>query len=125
MLGIEHRTKLLRATGWLMVLGVVVLSLIRLPATPLAVEGGDKLLHLGTYFLLAYWFFHTHPKRTGRILLGFLLLGTALEWLQTLTGYRYLELMDWLMNVAGVWVAWVVYFGFGWRIKLLCCQQTS
>lgn len=121
----EQRHRVLRLLGWLMVAGVVVLSLVRLPATPLAVEGGDKWLHLGTYFWLAYWFFHTHPKRPWGIVLGFVILGSVLEWLQSLTGYRYLEIMDWLMNVTGVLLAWVVFFGLGWRIKFLSRQQTS
>ncbi|WP_223786964.1 VanZ family protein [Marinicella meishanensis] len=115
----EHRHFWLRFIGWLMVAGVVVLSLIRLPATPLAVSGGDKLLHLGTYAILTYWFLHTHPARPLAIVLGFMGLGTALEGLQTLTGYRYLEVMDWLMNVTGVVLAWLVFYGLRWRIKYL------
>jgi len=120
----EHRVIALQAMGWGMVAGVVLLSLVRLPATQLAVAGGDKLLHLCTYLLLTYWFFHTHPKRPKSIILGFVGLGTALEWLQSFTAYRYLEMMDWLMNLSGVLLAWLVFFVFRWQIKFLCCRPT-
>ncbi len=114
-----HKTTMLRSLGWLMVAGVVVLSLVRLPATPTAFSGSDKLLHLGTYFFLSLWFFHVYHNKKWQTIAGFVLLGTMLEWLQSLTSYRYMEWLDWAMNLAGVALAWLVFFVMKLRLKAL------
>ena len=104
-----NKLRLTRSLGWLMVAAVVMLSLVRLPETNIQVQGGDKLLHLCTYWVLSYWFFHVYPNKTWHIIIGFVLLGTVLEFLQSLTPYRYLEWLDWVMNVTGVLLGWVTF----------------
>ena len=110
---------LLRSIGWLMVLGVMVLSLIQLPTTPAAIPGSDKLLHLVSYFLLCYWFLHTYFKYKLTVIIGFVLLGLLLEILQSLTPYRFLEWLDMLMNATGVFMAYVVFWQLKIRVKSL------
>ncbi len=115
----SFRSGILRAIGWLMVVGVIVLSLIQLPATPEAIPGSDKLLHLVSYFLLSFWFFHTYFKHKITIISGFMLLGFCLEILQSLTPYRFLEWLDMLMNATGVLLACVVFWQLKIRVKWL------
>ena len=82
----------------------VVLSLVPLPAAPLAVPEGDKLGHFLAYFALTAWY--AQLARTTRELawraLGFVALGVALEALQSLTGWRHgNDPIDALANLAG------------------------
>jgi len=116
---LSRHSGLLRSIGWLMVMGVTTLSLIQLPPTPNAIAGSDKLLHLTTYFLLSYWFFHTYYRHKPIIISGFLLLGWLLEILQSLTPYRFLEWLDMLMNATGVLLAYVIFWCLKIRLKWL------
>ena len=100
-----------------MVAGLVVMSLIKLPQTPVQIDGGDKLLHLGSYFFLSYWFHHAYHRYPWQVSMGFLCLGLTLEWMQSLTTYRHVEWMDGLMNLSGVMLAWLLYQVVGIRIK--------
>lgn len=114
-----QKSQVFRALGWLMVGAVVVLSLIRLPATPTALTGSDKLLHLLTYGFLSFWFFHTHNNKMWQVIAGFVLLGSVLEWLQSLTTYRFFEWWDWGMNLAGVMLAWVAFYRLKIKVKTM------
>ncbi len=109
----------LRLIGWLLVLGLIVLSLIQLPPTPQVIPNSDKLLHLSTYFGLSYWFLHTYHKYPLQVIIGFILLGLGLEILQFTTPFRFFEWLDLLMNTTGVLLAFVVFAGFKIKIKWL------
>ncbi len=113
------KLRLTRFFGWLMVAAVVMLSLLRLPDTAIQVQGSDKLLHLLTYMALCYWFFHVYPNKTRHIMIGFMLLGTVLELLQSLTPHRYVEWLDWVMNLTGVVLSWVTYNLLKIQIKFI------
>lgn len=113
------KNKGLRLLGWLMVLTLITLSLVRLPGVSSPIPSSDKLLHFISYFILTYWFFHTHPRSTKLIIIGFVLLGGLLEFLQSLTGYRFMEWLDLIMNIAGVIFAYMLYFMLGCQLKFL------
>ncbi len=112
-------TGLMRLLGWMMVLAVIVLSLTKLPSTTQTVPNSDKFLHLTTYFLLSYWFFHTYFNHKVAAVIGFILLGLLLEISQHLTPYRFFEWLDMLMNSAGVFLAYIFFWVAKIRIKLL------
>ena len=103
--------RLLPALFWGLLLGVVILSLLPdeyLP--PQAFSVWDKAQHalafagLGACGLLAY------PRHPGRVLLGLLLYGGAIELAQATTTWRFGDWHDWLADAiglaAGSAVAW-------------------
>lgn len=93
-----------RLLGWLLVLGVVYLSLT--PSPPdlgLEIPAQDKFGHLLGYLLLALWFSQTYPWRLQGFFVVFLVsLGVILEIMQYFLGYRNFEYPDMLVNTLGV-----------------------
>lgn len=94
--------------GWLLIFIVIYFSLIPQPPQPLAFAFADKLSHLFSYAILAGWF--TQLYTTARVqagwLIGFVLLGVALELLQGWGGLRLFEFADMAANSLGVLVGW-------------------
>lgn len=92
------------ALGWALVATVVVLSLVSLPPTGPDIPQGDKYGHVLAYGALAFWFSQISASRA--VLLchaaGFVVLGLALEGLQSLTPDRQFEVTDMLANAVGV-----------------------
>ena len=87
-----------------MVVAVAWLSLT--PSPPdIDMEGGDKLGHLLSYFLLMFWFSQLYAQRAGYAA-GFIAMGIALEFAQRALGYRTFELHDVLANAGGVLLGW-------------------
>lgn len=93
-----------RLVGWLLVIGIVCLSLTpSLPEVRLGVPAQDKLGHFTAYALLAWWFSQAYPLRLrGFFSLFLAALGIGLEFLQDFMGYRYFEYGDMLANTLGV-----------------------
>ena len=87
------------AYGLLLV--VTVLSLV--PAVP-NVGGSDKLGHFLSYAFLSIAFSLIIRKRKSLwwVLLGLILFGILMEYLQSLTEYRYADPRDALANSLGV-----------------------
>ncbi|MGJ8662569.1 MAG: VanZ family protein [Marinicella sp.] len=85
----------------------------------MSVPNSDKLLHFLSYFMLSYWFFHVYCRRKYQVLVGFILLGSLLEFLQSFTGYRSMEWLDLIMNTLGVVGAYLIHCTWGFRIKYL------
>jgi|GEM_PF-5287565 len=98
---------------------VIVFSLIRLPQVSSPIPTNDKLLHLVCYFALTYWFLHTYPKKPIHIVLGFIVVGTLMELLQSVTTYRFFEWLDIVMNFLGVSLAVFMFCVFNLRVKYL------
>jgi VanZ family protein len=90
--------------GWLLVAGLVVTSLAKLPFDLESPRYSDKLAHVLAYLLVMGWFAQIWTAR--RLLLGhaaFLVaLGVALELLQGGTGYRTADVFDAMANAVGV-----------------------
>ena len=89
---------------------VGVLSLV--PAPDIDIEGSDKLMHLFTYFVLSAGFstLVRYNKSLLYIAAGLISYGILLEFLQGLTGYRFMEAYDVLANSTGVIIGLFVRF---------------
>jgi VanZ family protein len=99
------------AAGFLLALGVTLLSLM--PSPPV-VSGHDKFSHLSAYGALALWFSGIYqPDRYGWLLLGLFALGVVIEILQGLGGHRQPEIADAAANLIGI----VIGLGLG-RVAL-------
>ena len=101
--------KVWRAIGVALVVGAVAVSLM--PAPPaFSTSHIDKLWHALTYACLMFWFVQLfRRKRIWALALGFVAMGSMIEGLQYLTGYRTAEFADALANTAGVLVGWGLY----------------
>jgi len=90
--------------GWCMGLALLLwFSLTSLPMM-LPVAQGDKLEHVFSYALLAWYAGALFATRGTRIAatLGLIVLGIVLEWLQGQTSYRLTDPYDALANAIGV-----------------------
>jgi len=94
--------------GYLLVGGVVVISLIPVPELPdLGIDCSDKLLHFGAYVFLMTWFVQLNPPaRYALLAAGFVSLGVGLELLRGLTRYRSMEIFDMAANALGAMAGW-------------------
>lgn len=87
------------------VVQVIMLVFFSLTSVPVVVPvvGWDKVEHFFAYFWLTGWFVQLQPQRMWRRiwLVGFILLGASLEYLQQFTPDRMMDWMDLLANTAG------------------------
>ncbi len=94
--------------GWLLVGGVIFLSLI--PGTPHPARViNDKLGHIIAYCLLMAWFAVIYSKKHIRAVFafGFISMGAALEFIQPIVGGRTFEFADMLANGMGIAIGWI------------------
>lgn len=98
--------------GWCMGLALLLwFSLTPLPMM-LPVAQGDKLEHVLSYALLAWYagaLFVAHGTRIAATL-GLIVLGIVLEWLQGQTNYRLADPYDALANAIGAVFGMVLAF---------------
>jgi VanZ family protein len=87
--------------GWLMVFGVVYLSLMPDPPQPVAFPFFDKVEHAAGFAWLALWFLQVAGRRLA-VAAGLLLLGAAIEVAQSFTPTRLFELADLGADAAGI-----------------------
>ena len=95
-------------TGWLLITLVVYLSLI--PALPsIDITAADKVAHIFAYATLTLWFLQLYPAdRRAMLVIGFIMMGIALEFLQELTASRSFEYADIAANTGGVVLGWLL-----------------
>jgi VanZ family protein len=95
--------------GWMLVLGVIYLSLTPAPIQ-VPVAEGDKLGHLLAYGTLMVWFSNLYNKGIRRVVLAlcFVAMGIALEFVQGWTGFRTFEVADMAANASGVLIGWAL-----------------
>ena len=99
------RPSLWRLLGWALVLTVIYLSLTpKPPSTDL--QFGDKIGHVAAYAALMGWWLQIH-RRPERLALIFVLMGLALELLQSLGGARTGDVFDMAANSLGVGLGWL------------------
>lgn len=89
----------LALAGAMLVVGA--LSLLPLGSQPPS-TGWDKTDHLLAYAWLALLACQAWPGRIGMALLGLMAYGGLIEVLQSLTGYRFAEWVDWLADGLGL-----------------------
>ena len=95
-------------TGWLLIALVVYVSLI--PALPsIDITAADKVAHVFAYATLTLWFLQLYPAdRRAMLVIGFIMMGIALEFLQELTASRSFEYADIAANTGGVVLGWLL-----------------
>lgn len=95
--------------GALLVVLVIVLSLMSSPQGVVPPSLQDKSGHLIAYFTLMTWFAGIWRRPSHWVLLlAFIALGAALEWLQGFLPLRVSDPLDMLANSAGAIVALVL-----------------
>jgi len=99
------RPGLWRFIGWALVLIVIYLSLTPKPP-PTAFTFGDKAGHLLAYASLMGWWMQIH-QRPERLALLFVLMGLALEILQSLSGFRNGDIFDMAANTLAIGIGWL------------------
>ncbi len=102
------------AIGIALIAGVVWSSLSpELPVSGFQFPHADKLNHLLAYFVLMAWFAQIYMQRGNRqwLVIGFILLGVILEYLQGLNPSRLFEVTDMAANALGVMLGWLVTRG--------------
>lgn len=92
--------------GVAMIAVVIAASLLAVSG-PVSAPGIDKIYHLVAYGALMFWWGMVQPRRRVAWAVSLLLLGAALEFAQSLTGYRTLDRWDALANSLGVLLAFL------------------
>ena len=106
MSGVQlSRPGLWRLLGWALVLLVIYLSLTPKPP-PATMNFGDKIGHLAAYAALMGWWMQIE-RRPERLALLFVLMGLALEILQSFSGSRNGDIFDMAANTLGVGLGWL------------------
>lgn len=114
--------------------GVVLLCLVLVSALMPAVwfwndragaltwfRNADKLLHAGTFLLLAAWFSGQYRRPSYlRVAAGLMLFGLIIEFCQFLVGYRQADFLDVAANTAGIVTGFLIaLLGLGgWSQRL-------
>jgi VanZ family protein len=95
--------------SFILIISVIYFSLDRHAAGVPAIEHGDKLMHISTYFILMSWFAQLSRRRNHSwIALGLITFGILIEFAQGWTGFRTMDPADIVANSAGVFVGWVL-----------------
>ena len=102
-------------TVWIF-LGVIYIavilagSLLRMPDINIYISHTDKLVHFLMYFALVGWFIqlYHHSGSRSLILLGAIVLGLLIEFLQGMTSYRTFDLVDVMANSSGAICAFLL-----------------
>jgi VanZ family protein len=101
--------KILVLIGWALVFTVILLSLIPISGALPDIKNSDKIGHFIAYFSIMLWFAWLYQKPWVRNIYAicFICMGGLLEFLQSLTSYRSLDIDDFHMNTIGVIVGFV------------------
>ena len=106
--------------GWLLVLSVIVGSLV--PGQMLrSITLSDKIMHVGSYFVLMIWFAGLYHRNKHPIVAGVLIaLGIVLDMLQGATRTRSFDLNDIAADAAGVLAGLLVSIWLleGWCLRV-------
>jgi VanZ family protein len=97
------------AGGIVLVLAILVISLIPYNGPILPVTISDKALHALAFASLGVWFSAVVPKQREAAMFGLLLAyGALIEVLQYFTGYRSIEWGDFIADIGGLVLAWIL-----------------
>lgn len=108
---------LLKTSFWLSTMAVVVLSLLPVAyLPPQSFDIWDKTQHAAGFLVLAVLGLAAYPATPVlRVCLGLLLLGGAIEFAQSATGWRQGDLLDLLADAVGIVLGGVL----GWPLRRL------
>jgi VanZ family protein len=124
----EHRQPLrLFHLWWLIgagILGYIVYVTLTPHPPPMPGRFTDKIFHVLGYFVLTGWFVQLYKSSRLRryLVLGFIGLGTVLEFAQLWVNTRSFDLGDIVANTLGVLAAWLLLRG-RWTAVLLYCER--
>ncbi len=89
---------------WLGLGGMLIMVIVWLSLAPPGNAPGvinDKLSHAIAYFALSSWFCQLYARH-GRVALAAFILGSLLELMQGLSGYRDMSFADLLADTVGI-----------------------
>lgn len=94
--------------GILLLLLVLVGSVIPIPAPVRSIMLHDKVAHTLAYAGLMGWFAQIFRHDLTRLILvvGLVMMGVGIEFLQGMTGSRQFDVLDMVANTSGVVLAW-------------------
>lgn len=101
---------LLRLAFWLSLAAITVASLVPVVMLPpQAMNLWDKAQHALSFGWLALVGLWAYPRHVLPVVVGLLVWGAAIEVMQSATGWRYGDVIDWIADAVGVLAAWVVW----------------
>ena len=103
--------KLWLAIGYGLIVLVIYLSVSSHPPLPdVEIPFFDKIGHVSAYFVMMAWFSQIYHVKKQRFIyaLIFIVLGVAMEFLQSLDPARMFEVADMVANTAGVVLALLI-----------------
>jgi VanZ family protein len=106
------------------ILGYIVYVTLTPHPPPMPGHFTDKIFHILGYFVLTGWFvqLYTSSRLRRYLVLGFIGLGTVLEFAQLWVNTRSFDLADIVANTLGVLAAWLLFRG-RWTAVLLYCER--
>ncbi len=96
-----HYTSLWRSLGFAWLFMITVLSVVRIDQ-PLDFDNADKWLHWVTWMVMMIWFGSAWPNAAKRCFMFLLACGAALELIQGLLPWRFMDYYDLMANLAGL-----------------------
>lgn len=105
---------------WALVCLTVVMSLLPVEQLPQEVHFWDKAQHALGFAALGFLGLQVGTRRPLRMGVALALLGLAIEWAQSLTGWRQGDWQDWLADVVGLVLGWLCLAVWRWlRLKMV------
>ena len=99
-----------RLAFWACLLAVVALSLTPVQHLPQQVFSlCDKAQHAGGFAVLTLLGLWAYPQRAMMLLAAMLALGVGIEVVQSATGWRYGDVLDWVADAVGVAAAYALW----------------
>jgi VanZ family protein len=104
---------LLQISFWLLLVAVTILFL--LPAqylSPEVFDWWDKSQHALAFWVLTVLGMLSYQKNNKQrylVILSLILYGALIECLQTLSGWRFGDIWDWVADSAGIILGWVCF----------------
>ena len=103
------REIILKVLFGLALLSVMLLALLPTEMLTLPVfKWWDKVQHALAFGVLALLGFAAFPNRLGRVVMGLVLYGVAIELAQLAVGWRFGEWQDVMADTVGVVLAWAL-----------------
>jgi VanZ family protein len=104
---------LLQISFWLLLVAVTILFLLPVQyLSPEVFDWWDKSQHalaFGVLTVLGMLSYQKNNKQRCLVILLLILYGALIEYLQTLTGWRFGDIWDWVADSAGVILGWVCF----------------
>ena len=104
----------LRGAFWILLLATLWLSLVPVDQLPSEFRFWDKAQHALGFSALAVTGLLGYPGRVRLLMVGLVLFGAGIEFIQSLTGWRQGDWADWVADCVGL-----VIGSLAWRVAHL------